>query len=214
MKKIQEYLNESPTVFFKCLNKEGWPVEFVTTNLKDIFGYEQEVFLSNKMNFLDFIYVEDRKKVIDELSLISKTDKTKFELQPYRVVTLDNKVRWVKDVTRIVKNSKNEMTHYFCYITDITREQEIIEKLNVSESIIETMYDNSFQFIGLLTPDGTVIKANKTSLDFIKITEEEVIGKKFWDCPWWNHSKDGQNVLEKEIFEAAKGKLIHTQKFI
>jgi len=212
MNKIQEYLNESPTVFFKCLNKDGWPVEFVTTNLKDIFGYEQEVFLSNKLNFLDFIYEEDRQKVINELNISSKTNKNKFELQPYRVVTKDKKVRWIKDVTRVIKNDQNEMTHYFCYITDISMEQEIIEKLNVSESIVETMYDNSFQFIGLLTPDGTVIKANKTSLDFINITEEEVIGKKFWDCPWWNHSKEGQEILEKEIFEASKGTLIHTQK--
>ena len=107
MNKIQEYLNESPTVFFKCLNKDGWPVEFVTTNLKDIFGYEQEVFLSNKMNFLDFIYEEDRQKVIKELAISSKTNKNKFELQPYRIVTKDNKVRWVKDVTKIIRNNQN-----------------------------------------------------------------------------------------------------------
>ena len=119
MKKIQEYLNESPTVFFKCLNEDGWPVEFVTTNLKDIFGYEQEVFLSKKIKFLDFIYEEDRQKVIDELSIISQTNKEKYELQPYRIVTNENQVRWVKDVTKIIKNDANEMTHYFCYITDI-----------------------------------------------------------------------------------------------
>jgi len=61
MKKMREYLNESPTVFFKCLNSNSWPVEFVTTNLKDIFGYEREDFLSKKMTFLDFIYEEDRQ---------------------------------------------------------------------------------------------------------------------------------------------------------
>ena len=212
MQKIQEYLNESPTVFFKCLNEDGWPVEFVTTNLTDIFGYEQEVFQSNKMNFLDFIYEEDRQKLIDELFIFSQTNEEKFELQPYRIVTKDNKVRWVKDVTKIIRNNQNEITHYFCYITDITKEQEIIEKLNVSESIVETMYDNSFQFIGLLQPDGTLIKANKTSLAFINVTEEEVIGKKFWDCPWWNHSTEVQKTLEKEIIEASNGKFIHTQK--
>ena len=212
MKKFQEYLNESPTVFFKCLNKEGWPVEFVTTNLKDIFGYEQDDFLSKEMNFYDFIYEEDRQKVLDELTDISKANKEKYELQPYRVVTKDNKVLWVKDITKIIKNDEGKMTHYYCYITDITTQKKIIEKLNVSESIIATMYDNSFQFIGLLEPDGTVIKANKTSLDFVNIIEEDVIGKKFWDCPWWDHSKEDQQILEKEIIEASMGKFIHTQK--
>jgi len=89
---------------------------------------------------------------------------------------------------------------------------EMIEKLNVSERIISTMYDNSFQFIGLLEPDGVLIKANKTSLNFIDKNEEDVIGKKFWDCPWWNHSQDTQKTLKSEIIEASKGKFIHTQK--
>jgi len=212
MKKMREYLNESPTVFFKCLNSNSWPVEFVTTNLKDIFGYEREDFLSKKMTFLDFIYEEDRQNVINELLIISKTDKEKYELQPYRVVSKDNKILWVKDITKIIKNDNGEMTHYYCYITDITMQTEMIEKLNVSERIISTMYDNSFQFIGLLEPDGVLIKANKTSLNFIDKNEEDVIGKKFWDCPWWNHSQDTQKTLKSEIIEASKGKFIHTQK--
>ena len=91
MKKIQEYLNESPTVFFKCLNEEGWPVEFVTVNVKDIFGYEQQDFLSRKLKFVDFIYEDDKQKVIDELAIIFKTDKEKYELEPYRIVTKEKK---------------------------------------------------------------------------------------------------------------------------
>ena len=118
----------------------------------------------------------------------------------------------MKDVTKIIKNDANEMTHYYCYLTDITMEKEIIERLNISESIVATMYDNSFQFIGLLEPDGTLIKANKTSLDFVNITEEKVIGKKFWECPWWDHSQVEQKILENEIIEASHGKFIHTQK--
>ncbi len=212
MNKIQEYLNESPTVFFKCSNQEGWPVEFVTANLKDIFGYEQKDFLSKKLKFLDFIYEEDKQKVIDELVYMSKNNREKYELKPYRIITKENKVLWVKDVTKIIKNGANEIIHYYCYLTDITMEKEIIEKLNISESIIATMYDNSFQFIGLLEPDGTLIKANKTSLDFVNITEESVIGKKFWNCPWWDHSPEEQKILEQEIIKASEGTFIHTQK--
>ncbi len=46
-----QYLNESPTIFFQCRNESGWPVEFVTKNILEIFGYEDKDFISCKMSF-------------------------------------------------------------------------------------------------------------------------------------------------------------------
>lgn len=206
-----EYLNESPTIFFKCKNEHGWPVEFVTQNVYDILGYKAETFISSKMSFFDLVIEQDREKLMDELTKIPYIEE-KYELRPYRMQTASGDILWVQDITKIIRDENGDIVYYFCYITDITKEMTTNEKLRVSENIISTIYNNSFKFIGLLSPDGTLLRANKTSLEFVNVKEEEVIGKKFWDCPWWEHSKEDQEVLKQDIQLAAKGQFIRTKK--
>ena len=206
-----EYLNESPTVFFKCTTEHGWPVEFVTKNVSTLLGYNSKEFISKNMNFLDIVYENDKQQVIDELTHIP-LKKRKYEFKPYRIMTAKGKILWVQDITKIVKDKEGNIVYYFCYLTDITKQMKKDLALNISEDIISTIYNNSLQFIGLLNPDGTLIRANKTSLEFANIKEEEVIGKKFWDCPWWNHSKIEQDILQEDIKKAAKGHVIRAKK--
>lgn len=47
----------------------------------------------------------------------------------------------------------------------------------------EAIFDNTYQFIGLLHTDGTLIEANQRALDFAGITLEQARGQKFWDSP-------------------------------
>ncbi len=207
-----EYLNESPTIFFQCRNEEGWPVEFVTENITEIFGYKSEDLTTSKIGFIDMVYHRDKQQILEEISALSYTSKNRYEFQPYRIISKDNNISWVQDITKIIRDEKGNITYFFCYITDISNQINLNEKLALSQDIISTIYNNSFQFIGLMKPDGTLIRANKTSLDFANIKEKDVIGKKFWDCPWWKGSVTEQKILEEDIKNASKGELIRTKK--
>ena len=47
--KVLHYLNESPTVFFILRKIDGhWELEYVTSNVKNLYGYSAEDFLSKK----------------------------------------------------------------------------------------------------------------------------------------------------------------------
>lgn len=76
-----------------------------------------------------------------------------------------------------------------------------------SESEISTrrVLDNIFAFVGVLLPDGTLIDANRAPLDAAGISADDVLGKKFWDCYWWNFSKDSQERLERSVARASAG---------
>lgn len=212
MNEYREYLNESPTVFFKCKNEHGWPVEFASENVFDIFGYKSKDFTTNKVSFLDLVYENDKQQLLEEVQTVAEALIDKYEFTPYRAITKNKNILWVQDITKVVKNNENKVTHFYCYITDITNQIKLSKKLSATEDIISTIYNNSFQFIGLMKTDGTLIRANKTSLEFANIKEEDVIGKKFWDCPWWQHSKKDQKALKKDIKKAAKGKFVKDQK--
>ncbi len=74
-----------------------------------------------------------------------------------------------------------------------------------SERKFRAIFDQTFQFIGLLTTDGTLLEANRTALKFSNIEESDVIGKPFWETPWWTHSTELQDKLREAVREAAQG---------
>ncbi|MES9990824.1 MAG: AAA family ATPase [Candidatus Thiodiazotropha sp.] len=83
-----------------------------------------------------------------------------------------------------------------------------ITALRESEQKFRVIFDQTFQFIGVLDTDGTLLQANRTALKFAGIDEKTVIGKPFWETPWWSHSVELQEQLKSAVKEAAKGKLV------
>lgn len=77
-----------------------------------------------------------------------------------------------------------------------------------SSALFRTIFDSTFQFIGLLKPDGTLIAANQTALDFGGLTAEDVVGKPFWECHWWTISSETQAELRTAIQQAVQGTFI------
>ena len=72
----------------------------------------------------------------------------------------------------------------------------------------ESLLDNTFQFIGLLRPDGTVVEANDTALEFGGLEPDEVLGERFPDTPWWGHSEAASERVEGAIDRAAGGEFV------
>ncbi|MEO1509034.1 MAG: PAS domain S-box protein [Cyanobacteria bacterium J06633_23] len=81
-------------------------------------------------------------------------------------------------------------------------------KLERSEQQFQAIFDQLFQFIGLLTPEGILLEANETALAFGGLTAEQVLGKPFWDAPWWQISAETKQTLRAAIAKAAQGEFI------
>ena len=90
---------------------------------------------------------------------------------------------------------------------EIERRQAELD-LKQSEQKFRAIFDKSFQFIGLLEPNGNLIEANKTALDFIGLSAADVRGKAFWLTPWWSMSSKIQEQIKQAIVKAAKGEFI------
>lgn len=84
----------------------------------------------------------------------------------------------------------------------------IEQSLRHSEQEFRAILDHTFQMMGLLAPDGTIIEANRTALRFCALDESDVLGKRFWETPWWAHSQQEQEKLRAAIEQAAKGELV------
>lgn len=106
------------------------------------------------------------------------------------------------------KSQNGEVLGAVVGMEDITELKQIQKVLEEREQKFRGIFDSTFQFIGFLTLDGTLIEANKTALDFAGLVPEDVIGKKFWDCYWWQINEETKNQLKQNFEKALLGETI------
>ena len=63
-------------------------------------------------------------------------------------------------------------------------------------------------FVGVVTPDGILLQANRTSLQAANLKHADVIGKHFADTYWWSYDESVQEQLRNAIARAATGEVI------
>ena len=72
-------------------------------------------------------------------------------------------------------------------------------------------FDQGPIFAGLMALDGTILEANRLCLDACGYTKEDVIGKKFWECPWWSPSPRLMETIKTASATAAAGELFQVE---
>ena len=99
-------------------------------------------------------------------------------------------------------------THDFQKTKQVSDRKRKADASHESDALLRVIFDQSFQMMGLMKPDGTVLKINRTAYEFINGKESEVIGKLFWKTPWWTHSTAQQEQLREGIKAAARGEFV------
>jgi PAS domain S-box-containing protein len=80
--------------------------------------------------------------------------------------------------------------------------------LHNSDRKFRGIFNQTFEFTGLLSIDGVLLEANQTALDFGGLQREDVIGKPFWECYWWTISEETQTQLQAAIKRSCRGEFI------
>ena len=77
-----------------------------------------------------------------------------------------------------------------------------------AEGRLRAVFEHTLELIGLLSTDGILLEANQRALDMIGATRGEVVGRPFWDTPWWRGRPDLQQRLRDAVAEAAQGRRV------
>jgi len=93
-------------------------------------------------------------------------------------------------------------------VRDITERVRALEALNRQALRFRAIFDATFQLIGLMRPDGTLVEANQTALEFGGLEADDVIGRPLWETYWWSHSPRAQKRVRDAVARAASGELV------
>jgi PAS domain S-box-containing protein len=91
---------------------------------------------------------------------------------------------------------------------DVTERRCAEESLRASEQRFHAIFDEAYQYLGLLSPDGTLLEANRTVLDATGTAREAVIGKPFWEARWWSYSSEIRERVREAVACAARGEFV------
>ncbi|MCR6630980.1 MAG: ATP-binding protein [Magnetospirillum sp.] len=119
----------------------------------------------------------------------------------------DGTVRWlqVHSVPIHHPEAGHAVVSSFAEINQLVDTQR---RLADSERRFRAIFDQTYEFIGLLDTEGHLIEANATALAFIDKGLDEIAGLPFAETPWWTHSPAEQTKLRDGIARAAVGEFV------
>ncbi len=162
---------------------------YVNQAYADIYGYESEEMLGEHWSL---VYDDDGIRKVDE------------EIRP----VVREEGYWHGETTGMradgsifaeehtIATTSNE--GFVCIVRDITDRRE-------RERRFEAVFNNTYTFIGLLDPDGTVLEANETALSFAGIDREDVVGEPVWETYWFQESEETRTVARDAVEQARSG---------
>ncbi len=92
--------------------------------------------------------------------------------------------------------------------TELKKREKTEFYLRESERKIRAIFDQTFQFIALLSPEGKIVDLNATALAFAAVERKDVVGDGFWDLDWWMEPEETEQLLRSNIERAAAGEFI------
>jgi len=192
---VKEHLVEGEACHYRCQNglwDIGMPIMVAGHHLATIilgqFFYEGEtpdreffIQLAHEFGF----HIDDYLAALDRVPVFSR-EKVDYILEYDKAL--------VSFISDLAEHSLSKI--------------EADETIRESERKFHTIFDQTYELIGLISTDGTVLEANETAMRFAGVEEADVVGKPFWETPWWAHSPGLQKRVYRAVKKAAKGEFI------
>ena len=214
----KELLRESEERFRLIANSA--PVPMWVSKLDGTRGFANQAYLDFLGIGYDEALVFDWRKVLhpDDLTrIVEESVAGEASLKPFvleaRYRRADGAWRWMRSESQPRWDAAGKHIGFIGVAHDITTakeaenelrrlnetlEQRIKERtsqLESNEAQLRAIFETSNQYQGLLDLQGNVIYANKTSLAGIQRVAGDVVGKPFWDSPWFSGTPGAREVV-------------------
>ena len=181
LQEINKIINLSPAVAFLWRNAQDWPVEYVSENVRELFGYTAEEFITGAVSYADIIFPLDLDRFNEEITNPAPSLSQDIVHEPYRIITKSGILKWLDDHTRIRRDDMGDITYYHGIVIDITERVRATRALIESENKHRTLLGNLPQKIFYKDKDSVYVLCNAQFAHDLKIAPEDIVGKTDFD---------------------------------
>ena len=192
---VPSFLFETDAAGWNIWTSAGW-CRFTGQTPEQVAGH----------GWADALHPDDRAANLDQW-LHCMEQGVPFEAKQ-RLRRVDGGYAWVIARALPVRDGHGTVSRWVGSVTDVDDIVQAEEALRESEQRFRAIYDQTYEFIGLLTPDGILIDVNHTALAFRGLQRSDVIGKPFWETPWWDISQELREKVRTAIAKAATGEFV------
>jgi signal transduction histidine kinase/DNA-binding response OmpR family regulator len=132
-----------------------------------------------------------------------------YLVKPFSARELVARVRANLDLASLRRESQEALRRL-----NESLEQQVADRtadLRAKEARLRTIFGTSYTYQGYMSTDGTVLDANATSLAGIKAGLQDVIGKPYWQTPWFANSPGMPDVVRDAIPLVAAGEVVRRE---
>jgi PAS domain S-box-containing protein len=167
-------VQNSRIVLFRWENREGWPVSYVSENVRR-FGYEAEEFLGGKVRYLDILHPVDAERVTAEVTS-ALASKENYFLQEYRLVDGRGTDRWVEDRTTLIRDAGGNVIAMEGIVFDITERRVAEAQQRQQDARLRAIIESAEDMIHLKNCRLEYTHVNSAFAVFMRRSRESMIG--------------------------------------
>ena len=91
------------------------------------------------------------------------------------------------------------------------RERRLATEAASANAHFRAFFEQGALFAGIMDKGGTIIEPNRLSLEACGYTRDDVVGKLFWECPWWSPSPALAEQIKVASTQAAAGETYRSE---
>ncbi|MBK7426104.1 MAG: PAS domain-containing protein [Saprospiraceae bacterium] len=114
----QMFIN-GPSVLFNWTSQEEWPVEYVSPNVFEQFGYTAAEFISGKLKFKSIVHPDDLEHITEVIKTQKESQKYYYSLE-YRIKHAKGEYICVFDSSVMIRDKQGQVSYHRGYLIDIS----------------------------------------------------------------------------------------------
>ena len=134
---LSQTINRSPVVAISWSTTVGWPVTFVSDNIRQ-WGYERASFMRGDLAYESLVHPEDLPRINAEIAAFDAQSLDSYD-QRYRLRTADGRWLWVEDHTWTDRRPNGETTSVHGMLTDVTERHTLQQIARIERDMLENL---------------------------------------------------------------------------
>lgn len=197
-------LVESAPMIVLILTPKG-KIDFVNPYFERLTGYRLDE-IRGKDWFDTFLPPRDRARIRALFDNAIQAKPTRGNVYP--ILTRCGEERDIEWSDEVLSDDAGEIVSLLAIGMNATERRRLEAEREEEHERLRTILDGMFAFVGLYSPDGVLIEANRAPLEAANLSREEVIGRPFWDAYWWSYSAQTQAQVRTALRRAAEGAVV------